>query len=194
MSFSTLIWICWGLFGVVWIGGAIYNALNGPRMVRQGQGSRSWWLIGLVVLIIFRRFLPPAWTAFRFHLPWVQGVGAIVLVAATIFTLWARLVLGRMWSSDPMVKSDHRLRTDGPYRITRHPIYTGMLGMMVGSALITGPWVLPILLATLAMLLSKMQTEERMMRETFGEAYLEYQRRVPRLIPGWKGLSCRRKP
>jgi protein-S-isoprenylcysteine O-methyltransferase Ste14 len=55
-----------------------------------------------------------------------------------VFTLWARFSLGTMWSVAPKVKGDHQLRTHGPYAVTRHPIYTGLLGMMLGATLLAG--------------------------------------------------------
>jgi protein-S-isoprenylcysteine O-methyltransferase Ste14 len=58
--------------------------------------------------------------------------------AATALTIWARLALGVMWSAAPTLKQEHKLRTGGPYAVTRHPIYTGLLGMMPGSLLLAG--------------------------------------------------------
>lgn len=65
-------------------------------------------------------------------------VGITLLVVCTAFTLWARAALGTMWTSSAVVKADPELRTDGPYGITRRPIYTGLLGMVAGTALIEG--------------------------------------------------------
>src|SRR5207249_1763665 len=59
------------------------------------------------------------------HAVWAGVLGLVVLVASTVFALWARLCLGTMWSWEPMVKGGHQLRTRGPYALTRHPIYTG---------------------------------------------------------------------
>ena len=74
---------------------------------------------------------------------WARLLGLALLLAATGLTLWARLVLGTMWSAAPAVKAEHQLRTTGPYAVTRHPIYTGLLGMMLGSGLLAGGrWIL----------------------------------------------------
>ena len=61
------------------------------------------------------------------------GIGLVILLGSTVFTLWARFALGTMWTLDARLKEGHALRTDGPYRITRHPIYTGILGMLLRS-------------------------------------------------------------
>jgi protein-S-isoprenylcysteine O-methyltransferase Ste14 len=85
------------------------------------------------------------WSALAVHVTELQVIGVILLIAATLFTLWSRLVLGTMWSSAAAVKSDHQLRTGGPYRVTRHPIYTGILGMLAGTTLMfVSAW--PVLL------------------------------------------------
>jgi protein-S-isoprenylcysteine O-methyltransferase Ste14 len=112
-------------------------------------------------------------------------VALAILVAATAFTLWARFALGTMWSGAPAVKEGHRLRTDGPYAITRHPIYTGMLGMVLGGVLLAGlgRWVLifPVILVLLEV---KIHTEEELMLAAFPDDYPRYRQRVPQLVPG----------
>jgi protein-S-isoprenylcysteine O-methyltransferase Ste14 len=119
------------------------------------------------------------------HAPWIRLLGLAILLAATALTLWARLALGAMWTAAPTVKQEHQLRTSGPYAITRHPIYTGLLGMLLGSGLLLGAgrWILyfPIYLVLLQF---KVHTEERLMLAVFPDDYLRYRQRVPQLVPG----------
>ena len=92
-----------------------------------------------------------------------------------------------MWSSSAVAKASHELRTGGPYRITRHPIYTGLLGMLLGTMLMSGLGLyLFIFLLGIVIFEVKLHLEERLMTETFGEEYVQYKRRVPQLIPGLK--------
>ena len=109
------------------------------------------------------------------------------------FTLWARWVLGTMWAAIAEVKEGHQLRTEGPYRITRHPIYTGLIGMLLGSLFIAGfgVCVLYFIVGLIAVII-KATEEERLLKETFGEQYTQYQQRVPRFIPG-KQLFTRQR-
>ena len=97
-----------------------------------------------------------------------------------VLTLWARLALGAMWTAAPTVKQEHQLRTSGPYAITRHPIYIGLLGMLLGSGLLAGAgrWILyfPIYFVFLQF---KMHAEERLMLAEFPEDYPRYRQRVP---------------
>jgi protein-S-isoprenylcysteine O-methyltransferase Ste14 len=109
----------------------------------------------------------------------------VILVAATALAVWARISLGIMWTAAPAVKVGHRLRTTGPYRLTRHPIYTGLLGMMLGSLLLAGAgrWILPF--PIFAVLLEfKIRSEERLMLAQFPDEYPSYRERVPQLVPG----------
>jgi protein-S-isoprenylcysteine O-methyltransferase Ste14 len=186
--FWPLVLACWGAFALVWLGGRIYNMLRGPRVERRSfSASVSLWLVGLVLVLLLLtrgsglRFLRAAGA-----LPlWAQALGAALLVLSTLFTVWARFRLGTMWSSLPEAKVGHELRTDGPYGVTRHPIYTGLIGMVLGSALVAGtrPWAVVAVLGVLVVLL-KIPAEEKLMLETFGDGYRQYQQRVPQVIPG----------
>ena len=90
-----------------------------------------------------------------------------------------------MWSSSPdVLRADHELRTDGPYAVTRHPIYTGLLGMLVGTVLLSGFGIsLGFLVVGVAFLAPRIPIEERLMSQAFPDVYARYRRRVPRLVP-----------
>jgi protein-S-isoprenylcysteine O-methyltransferase Ste14 len=120
------------------------------------------------------------------HSLWITLPGLVLLVASTVFTIWARLRLGRMWSSSPNVlQADHELRTDGPYAVTRHPIYTGLLGMVIGTVLVNGLGSsLGFLVIAAVFLAGRIPVEERLMSKTFPDAYSRYRKRVPLLVPG----------
>jgi protein-S-isoprenylcysteine O-methyltransferase Ste14 len=94
-------------------------------------------------------------------------------------------VLGRNWSATVQLKKEHELIVVGPYRWARHPIYTGMLLAMLGTAVAIGEWrgLLAIALV-FAGLWFKLRHEEAWMRERFGASYVNYMRRVKALIPG----------
>ena len=105
-----------------------------------------------------------------------------MLVASTGFTLWARLSPGTMWSAAPKVKGDHQLRTHGPFAVTRHPIYTGLLGMLLGATLLSGigQWIV-LFPVGLILFEVKIRLQERLMTTTFPDEYPRYRRRVPQL-------------
>lgn len=179
--------ITWGLVGLVWGVGALYNVFFGPQVVEERWSARvSAWLVGLLLFMLADRVLPRnLWAAITFPSSWLWNAGVVILVLSTLFVLWARWVLGQLWSGSAVVKQDHRLRTEGPYRITRHPIYTGFLGMALGTTLMNGfGFMLPAILVMLLFFEFKIRSEEALLTKTFGEQYVEYKRRVPQLVPG----------
>jgi len=190
---AVSITVCWVAVVVVWLVTAGYNVTRAPA-----QRRRSWYGSGIIpVVIIFtvvRGLVPPAdWQSVTFHTPWVRLTGLAILLAATALTLWARFVLGLMWSAAPAVKEGHQLRTSGPYAITRHPIYTGLLGMLLGTLLVAGggPWIVPFPIA-LILIEFKIRIEERFMTAEFPEEYPRYRKRVPRLVPGLRLVTAHR--
>ena len=111
-------------------------------------------------------------------------LGAALTFAGIAFAIWARVWMAGNWSSDVTLKRDHELIVDGPYRWVRHPIYTGILLALLGTALAVGEWrgLLAVVLAAAAFW-RKLGIEEAVMRRQFGEAYSRYAKRVPALIP-----------
>ena len=110
---------------------------------------------------------------------------AAVMVAGLAFTWWARIYLGRLWSSEITRKEDHRIVDTGPYGIVRHPIYTGLilalLATAVAEATVTGLIGAALIIFGIYL---KASSEERFLRSELGaDAYELYRRRVPMLIP-----------
>jgi protein-S-isoprenylcysteine O-methyltransferase Ste14 len=122
--------------------------------------------------------------------PWQFWAGAFVTASGLLFTVWARVHLGRNWSSVVTIKEGHELIDTGPYALVRHPIYTGLLVAIFGSAMARCEWrgVLAVLIACAA-LWRKLRIEERWMAERFGEQYAAYRRRVPALVPFLKWIA-----
>jgi protein-S-isoprenylcysteine O-methyltransferase Ste14 len=177
--------MCWIAFVAVWLITASYNEGRAPA-----QRQRSWYGTGVIPVVIIsvvvRLAVPRAdWQSVTFSAPWARFLGLAILLAATALTLWARFVLGLMWSAVPAVKEGHQLRTSGPYAITRHPIYTGLLGMLLGTMLVAGggPLIVPFPVALL-LVEFKIHIEERFMTAEFPEEYPRYRARVPQLVPG----------
>lgn len=101
------------------------------------------------------------------------------------FMWWARLHLGRLWSSGVTRKEGHHVVDSGPYGIVRHPIYTGLIAASGAAAVQAGtiPALAGVVVLTLGFYI-KARLEERFLREQLGaEAYDAYRRRVPMLLP-----------
>jgi protein-S-isoprenylcysteine O-methyltransferase Ste14 len=111
-------------------------------------------------------------------------IGAIIAVGGLSFSVWARRYLGKNWSQAVTIKEDHKLITNGPYSLARHPIYTGLLFGFVGTTIALGEWRGVIAVALVfGVLLHKLKLEERWLHEQFGESYEIYCQRVSALVP-----------
>jgi protein-S-isoprenylcysteine O-methyltransferase Ste14 len=116
--------------------------------------------------------------------PVVTAIGLTVQGLSFLLAVWARRHLGRNWSGAITVAQDHQLVRSGPYRLVRHPIYTAMFGMFLGSGIVSGE--LHALLAVALIVGAywrKIRLEERTLREVFGPAYGAYSRETRALIP-----------
>ncbi|HVC51632.1 MAG TPA: isoprenylcysteine carboxylmethyltransferase family protein [Stellaceae bacterium] len=173
----------------VWIAYWVIAARN----VKRSRWRESAWasarhdvpLLLCILLLVGGRWLPAILTR---HLyppgPTLPLAGAALVAAGLAFAIWARVHLGRNWSSKVVVKEDHSLVRDGPYRWVRHPIYTGMLLALFGTALAIGEWRGFLALACAAIgVLFRVCAEEARMGETFPQ-YAQYRRRTSALIPG----------
>jgi len=107
-----------------------------------------------------------------------------IVFAGAAFTVWARIMLGRNWSAEVTFKQDHELIESGPYALARHPIYTGLIVMALGTAINYGRVVgFVLLFAMCGALWWKVREEERIMSSHFPNAYREYKMRVRAIIP-----------
>ena len=108
-------------------------------------------------------------------------------LAGLLFTWWARISLGSLWSGSVSRKEGHTVIQNGPYRLVRHPIYTGLILAAFAQAIQIGQAanLLGALLMTFGFWL-KARLEERFLSQELGpEAYADYRRRTPMLVPFW---------
>jgi len=173
----------WILFIGYW-GAAASNAA--PTKTSESVSSRQLHqllMYGALALAFFRlpglghRWLPMAF--------YIIPLGLAIHISSILLAVWARRYLGRNWSGEITAKVDHRLIRTGPYRIVRHPIYSAMLGMFLGTAIVSGE--LHGLLAVVIIAAAywrKIRLEEQHLRSVFGAEYDDYRRKSWALIPG----------
>jgi protein-S-isoprenylcysteine O-methyltransferase len=114
------------------------------------------------------------------------------LIALVLFAIgialrwWAIVTLGRFFTIDVQIARDHELVERGPFRVVRHPSYTGVLLAFVGFAFSLANWaaMLVILLPITAAFVRRMNVEEQALTNALGERYRSYMRRTKRLVPG----------
>jgi len=117
---------------------------------------------------------------------WPVAVGAVVFASGLVLRGWAVHELGRFFKFTVVVQDDHQVVDTGPYRLIRHPSYTGLLGVELGLGIMLGTWlsipacVLPPLIAFAI----RLYTEEKVLARELGAPYREYMKRTDRLVPG----------
>jgi protein-S-isoprenylcysteine O-methyltransferase Ste14 len=113
-----------------------------------------------------------------------QIAGFLFCLSGLLFSVWARIYLGKNWSGNITIKENHELITTGPYALTRNPIYSGFLlaffGCAMTSGLLKGYLSIPFVVSGILM---KIAIEEKFMTEVFSEHYGSYRRKVKKLIP-----------
>ncbi len=176
------LWIAWVVYWLV--------AARDTKRTRWRQSPGSESLHGIPLLICTLLWLAPRWQPAALTAPlWSPGptlplIGTVMVAAGIGYACWARVHLGRNWSSKVVVKQDHALIRTGPYRLVRHPIYSGMLLALLGSAVAFGEWRgFLALLSALIGVLFRVYAEETRMSETFPE-YADYKRHSSALVPG----------
>lgn len=174
----------WIVFAAFWLVSARFS-----KKVSRAQtlGSRilQLGLSGSGFVFLFTRF-PPDFLSARFLPDSVvfHWIGFMLTLVGFAVAIWARFVLGRNWSATITIKQDHEIVRRGPYALVRHPIYSGVLLAMFGTAIHFGKFRGLIAVAlTFSGWWLKSRMEEAFLLEEFGEKYREYQREVKALIP-----------
>lgn len=115
------------------------------------------------------------------------SLAAILAAVVSISIIKAAVkTLGKEWSITARVVKGHKLATEGPYRFVRHPIYSGMLGMLLATGLVISHWVASIAAIVIYFIgtVIRIRSEERLLREALGPEFESYARTAPALVPG----------
>jgi protein-S-isoprenylcysteine O-methyltransferase Ste14 len=178
----------WTIFLAYWLISALrLKAVKtqesiGSRIVYQVPLLAAWILLfthSSLWGVLGRKFFPQRPTA--------AIIGLILTALGVAFAIWARYTLGQNWSSKVTIKVEHELIRSGPYAWVRHPIYTGILLAIVGTALAIAEWraVISVALVWISFY-TKARVEEKMLAQEFGAAFEEHRQRtgffLPRLI------------
>jgi protein-S-isoprenylcysteine O-methyltransferase Ste14 len=175
---------CWILFAVIWMVAALWT----KQSVYQQRRGLLRYLLPLIVgvYLIFKgsRFPDPLGLRVIPSADAIAWTGVVLCIGGLAFCVWARFTLGRNWSGVVTFKGGHELITRGPYAIVRHPIYTGILIMLIGTIIVLGRVAgiigLPLVFWSFWI---KLRYEEQLMLEKFPGQYAAYQLRVKRIVP-----------
>lgn len=184
--------IPWLLLLAYWVISA-FSVRKNQRVESIGSRLLVSGLIVGSILIVVGPWLHESALDSRFvpSMPLIRDAGIVLLWAGVGIAIWARYHLGEYWSGRVTIKVGHKLIDTGPYRYVRHPIYSGILLAMIGTALATGKWRSVVAFAlVLIVLFMKMRKEEQFLSEELRETYRDYKRRTGMLIPRFPADSA----
>jgi len=179
------VWACWTIFLAVWLVAAISTKRSVYHESRAQRLRYSILLIaGYFVLIRGHRLPYPLSARVIPDIEIIAWVGIVLCVGGLSLCIWARVTLGRNWSGAVTLKEGHELIERGPYRLVRHPIYTGLIAMFLATAMVLGhvAGIAGLVLVFVSFWI-KLRDEEKVMLKQFPDQYAAYQQRVKRIIP-----------
>lgn len=164
-----LFWAYWGL-----------SALGSKRGRRTWRGMPLRALLAIAVILLFSLVNAGSLEVHGLVLP---IIGTLIVFSGLGFAVWARVHIGRNWGMPMTVKEEPELVTSGPYRFVRHPIYTGILTAVVGTALAINLLALAVAALLTVFFLYSATVEERNLHTIFPDTYPAYRARTKMLIP-----------
>lgn len=168
----------WAVFWIFWLGAA-FDVKAGRRGLTRFAGFRVGILLIVLLLLRLRVFSMRATTVD----PWLQGIGVALFLLGLALAVWARLYLGRNWGMPMSEKAEPELVRTGPYRSIRHPIYSGILLALVGTAVaVSLYWLMGVAVLGAYFAYSAL-IEERNMTRLLPDQYPDYKRSTRMLVP-----------
>ncbi|HVY69240.1 MAG TPA: isoprenylcysteine carboxylmethyltransferase family protein [Verrucomicrobiae bacterium] len=175
----------WGVWGAYW-----WLASRKTTQTRSAEAPATRLVHLMLIYAAFGLMLAPGLRNSPLGGRWLPDTAAVFWIGAGIvtaglgFAAWARVHLGQYWSGTITLKAGHRLIRTGPYALARHPIYTGFVTGIAGTAVALGEWRGLLGAAfVITAYLRKIRIEERWLTTEFGEEYARYQREVKALVP-----------
>ena len=166
----------WLVFWIYWLA----SAASSKESVKSGWRPR---LTGVTAIGVFLIAGVLRSGSLAVHSVILEAIGAVLFVCGISLAVWARLHLGRNWGMPMTQRAEPELVTSGPYRFVRHPIYTGLLTAVLGTALVNNLLGLIVVAVLLAYFYYSGTVEERNLAATFPLAYPEYKSKTKMLIP-----------
>ena len=202
LLFRSIFIVLWVVFiaNTTWVRYSLREPKSKSPIDRTARRERRLHIVALALFapfwfggIILYAMLP-SWIMFlSIPLPdWFRLIMVGVAALSIPFTLWGYRTLGKNWvhGMDPskfLLKKEHVLVTNGPYRYVRNPIYLGAFVFIIALALVAANWLLLLpALPIITIIYAQIGREELMLIDRFGDEYREYMRRTPRLIPQFR--------
>jgi len=168
----------WAAFWLYWFVAAL-SRKRGRHPWSRELRIRAVLFVAIVLLVRLGVFRGHSAT----RDPWLAAAGLVLFAAGLLFAIWARIHIGRNWGTPMTQQEEPELVTSGPYRLVRHPIYSGILVAGVGTAVgLAWYWLAAVLVAGIYFIYSA-TVEERYLTEQFPSTYPAYKRSTKMLVP-----------
>jgi protein-S-isoprenylcysteine O-methyltransferase Ste14 len=182
---SIAAYASWIVILVVWL-----NGMRGRKLTAYRSKGAYQLIASVLIFLSFVILLSQVRSgilkfAVTSRTPLMVSLGASLAVVGALFAVWARVTLGSNWSGGAAtIKRDHELMSAGPYKLVRHPIYTGFIATEIGTALTMGTLAsyVAVLLGIIGFLM-RIRSEEQLMMTQFQDAYSAYKVRTKTLVP-----------
>ncbi len=196
-TFSYILYGCYALFIIIRQVFNVQHQFQNRQAAKEksdglesalSRAVRNSALNLLILVVIIHAFNPPWLRILNHEMPsFLRVLGAMVALLGLFLLLWTHIHLGKQWSADLEIQSEHNLITSGPYRFIRHPMYTALYGFFLGTALLSGNYVMEILsILIIALIQFRIAQEEKMLQAEFGDEYVEYSKITGLLLPRFK--------
>ena len=160
------------------------------KEAREREGKLSMILrltlfFSMIPLLMLYVINPYWMTWFMLSFPtWSRWIGVGLGIVSLLLLVWVQQSLGKHWSTDLQLRKQHTLVTSGPYRLVRHPMYTAIFTLLIAFSLVSANWliVLPCIVG-FVVIYARINKEETMMIEQFGDKYRDYMKHTGRLLP-----------
>jgi protein-S-isoprenylcysteine O-methyltransferase Ste14 len=166
----------WLVFWIYWL----VSASSSKESVEGGWRTRLTGVTAVGIFLIAGVLRPGSLAE---HSLILAALGTLLFACGIALAVWARLHLGRNWGAPMTQRAEPELVTSGPYRLIRHPIYTGLLTAMLGTALVNNLLGLVVVAVLVAYFYYCTIVEDRNLAAAFPETYPEYKSKTRRLIP-----------
>lgn len=175
---DIVILVGWLAFWLYWLSASV-----GVKAGRSGWARFAGFRVAIFLIVLLLLRLRVLKGHAVVSSPWLEGVGLAIFVLGLALAVWARVYIGRNWGMPMSRKVDPELVTSGPYRTIRHPIYSGIIVGMIGTAIAVSWYWFIAVAAIAAYFLYSAVNEERFMAEQFPAAYPDYKRSTKMLVP-----------
>jgi protein-S-isoprenylcysteine O-methyltransferase Ste14 len=176
---GIVIFVCWAAFWIYWLAASV-GVKSGRTRWGRFAGSRVVIILVLLLLVRLKFFKGRHGVTTD---PLLQVIGLVIVLLGLGLAIWARVYLGRNWGMPMTEKANPELVTTGPYSTIRHPIYTGLILAMIGTAVaVSVYWLIAVVVLGGYFIYSAVM-EERYMTGIFPDNYPRYQQETKMLIP-----------